>query len=452
MKDNLENSEKKINALIKTNNFEDAKYLVEKSITENPKHIKFLKLASDIYFSLGFIPKSLEYEKNIIFYYPKKNIGYLRAAKLLVKMNHPDKALEIIDDGLEIITDDLKLLKFGNKVSRQISKRHKALKYSEIIFNKYPEEIESYTRFFQDKLSINCFNDNELLTAANKTLEFSNKKSFLFHESLSNTFQTTNQKIKRKIWINSFSIKRQCDSPLNQEELKTWQPFQYWSQGEPPDDVKSITKIWNSIFNSIGIPSIKLFDRQEAENYISEFCPELLIPFSFAWHYAIESDVFRIAFAQRNNCIWVDSDLFPSPDTKNIMSSLLNKPKTTLYFRWWQKKITNAFFLTPSNSTFFNTLINQGREVDFRGLSKTPFTIFKYFGPDSFERTFDVLTTIEVNKRMERIKKGLNEYSSLYDSMSEDYDYVNEHSFALMNPPFSLEYKGTKDSWQNLFN
>ena len=107
---------------------------------------------------------------------------------------------------------------------------------------------------------------------------------------------------------------------LNQNISKIdWLPFQYWSQEKQPYDVKKVTDKWNSLLKSLGIRTIKVFDKNMAYKYINENCPELLISFKTAFHYAVEADIFRAVFAKYNNCIWLDSDIYPTIYTKNIL-------------------------------------------------------------------------------------------------------------------------------------
>ena len=246
----------------------------------------------------------------------------------------------------------------------------------------------------------------------------------------------------KTLWHNSFKTP-QLIGHEDKKILESWQPFQYWSQGNPPDDVKEITATWNAIFRSIGIKPIKTFDRISALEYISNNQPELSVPFETSFHYAVESDIFRVAYAHKNNCIWLDSDLYPKRNTENILKALIARHKTTLYFRWFRPKITNAFFITPSSSIFFANMLTSTANIDFSTLPRTAETIIQTFGPGRYNHEFENI-----------LKTGgqSNETISIEKSpVIKHFNFVNEHTFADMRPPFNLHYKSTKDSWQKLF-
>ena len=131
--------------------------------------------------------------------------------------------------------------------------------------------------------------------------------------------------LKQKLWIDSYKSINKVSSPKEIKESKSWQPFQFWSQGDPPEQITEITSIWNEIFESIGISPIKLFDQNSALEYIKYYCPELEISFRTAFHYAVQSDVFRIAYAHKNDCIYLDSDLYPYVTTANHLKKMLSE-------------------------------------------------------------------------------------------------------------------------------
>ena len=131
----------------------------------------------------------------------------------------------------------------------------------------------------------------------------------------------------------------------------------------------------------MGLPEITLFDKNEARDWIKAFCPELYTPFTTAFHYCVESDVFRVAYASRNNCIYLDSDCIPKPKTSIILRNLLNEKKDVLASRWFQPNISNNFFITLANSKFFNKIISDMSNYDFNKTDKNREVIMNSFGP-----------------------------------------------------------------------
>ena len=73
------------------------------------------------------------------------------------------------------------------------------------------------------------------------------------------------------------------------------------------------------------------FTKDSALAYIKNHCPELVISFTTAFHYAIEADVFRVAYAQKNDCIWLDSDLYPQRYTKHLLQAIAMQKFTSEY-------------------------------------------------------------------------------------------------------------------------
>ena len=67
-------------------------------------------------------------------------------------------------------------------------------------------------------------------------------------------------------------------------------------------------------------------------------------------------------------------------------------------------------------------------------------TIFETFGPGRYNQEIDNI----INKFYQiNGVPTITEYRAL-----EHFNFVNDHSFAKMGPPFKLMYKSTKDAWQ----
>ena len=98
-------------------------------------------------------------------------------------------------------------------------------------------------------------------------------------------------------------------TPIKKHDFNS--PFQYWSQGQLPYDLQDIQEKWNKIFLNMGLPAIKLFNKSSAREWIALNAPEFIKSFEKAPLFAVEADIFRIAYALKNDCIWIDSDQYP---------------------------------------------------------------------------------------------------------------------------------------------
>jgi hypothetical protein len=136
------------------------------------------------------------------------------------------------------------------------------------------------------------------------------------------------------------------------------QPFQYWSQGDPPSDVQECSSQWNSLLTSIGLPPIQLFTKETAAAWIRAHAPDFEVPFASAYHYTIESNVFRLAyFSAGIDCLWIDIDMVPKCDAASILLSALSRPSSLLFFREYSPWISNCFLSLENGAFSFNRLL-----------------------------------------------------------------------------------------------
>lgn len=347
-----------------------------------------------------------------------------------------------IEESLQKFPNQIDLLTIATDIYRAAGACEKSLEYSERLIKYHPGNWVGYARAAQDKLSLSRFDSKEDIRAFDLASPPPPKTRWhAFWNSIRACTNTPTSMAKKDQWIASFSLINQRHAISSLEGIEQWQPFQYWSQGEPPHDVRKVTNAWNRVFDSIGIPCVQTFNRASALDYIEKYCPELSTPFLTAFHYAVEADVFRVAFAQRNNCIWLDSDLYPTIHAKDLIVNLLATPRTTLFFRWHKPWVTNAFFLTPSSSEFFKLIMNESKDCDFRLLPRNKNTIFSTFGPDRYNKVLESMLDCTANQSINGIAQTPN-----CDPLG--FNFVNEHNFASMRPPFKLAYQATSDSWQ----
>ena len=426
----------KIKELLKSNNLSAAKDELAIGLEKFPNQVKLLIIATDVYRAFGDREKSLEYSELLITHYPDNWNGYGRAAQDLVALKRFVEAQEKVQTGLEKLPNQLNLLVIATDVYRAFGDREKSLEHAELLIIHYPEQWQGYLCAAHDKLSLGRFQPSEYQKQMAQCQPPSGKYNLRLWQCICNFKNTT----KQKIW--SYSFKKtpepaECDEKIM---LESWQPFQYWSQGSPPSDIEEITGVWNSIFESIGVRPIKLFDKSSALEYIDKNCPELSISFKTSFHYAVEADVFRVAYAQKNNCIWLDSDLYPKPGAKDSLRVLLSHQKTTLFFRAFRPWITNAFFVTPSASLFFVSILNSTMNIDFSVLPHSKETILQTFGPARYNQEFDNILNSGDQSNVAPL--GAESWAA------RNFNFVNDHNFASMKPPFRLQYLSSSDRWK----
>lgn len=408
---------------------------VNSGLIKFPHHDVLLCIKSDIARTFGKHEDSLVCARELIEFYPDSWPGYVRAAQDLISLSRLSEALAMAQKGLDKLPDQINLLNVAIDALQTLQDYEKSLEYSDKLIYAHAGYWRGYTSSFLAKVSLSRLNRDEDLSSLIAIQAPSHNTHWQNLWSTIACNPRDQESSKRNHWLDSFSIHRKTRLIPNRETFNHYQPFQYWSQGDPPRDVKTVMEKWNLLFNAIGVLPVRLFSKAEAAEYIEAYCPELFTSFMTAFHYAVESDVFRVAFAQKNDCIWLDSDLFPTGLTKGILVSLLESQKTTLLFRWFKPYITNAFFITRKADPFFQSILKQTKHIDFRVLPKNKATIFSTFGENRY------------NSILSRALSAKQGKLGAPRQISE-FEFVNDYNFVSMSPPFELDYKQTCDSWQ----
>lgn len=252
---------------------------------------------------------------------------------------------------------------------------------------------------------------------------------------------------KRKLlWISSFNGNIQTRNQATQANYIGFTPFQYWSQGQLPYDLKDIQEKWSNIFQEIGLPQIELFNKSSAREWIENYTPELIKPFEKAPLYAVEADIFRIAFALKNDCIWIDSDQYPRQKTGQLIQQRAKDCDTLLMFRWNRPWVTNSFFLTKKASPLFQKIFLTCLEYEFpttRGISKND--VLRSFGPGRYNT---ILNSI-IRENSILIKYNYLPQPGWTSGEGWKYSFLNEKNLCALKPPFKLNYEHSEDSWHN---
>ena len=246
----------------------------------------------------------------------------------------------------------------------------------------------------------------------------------------------------KSFWINSFLEDLEN---IEEQHKITHQPFQYWSQGSIPSDLAHLQRMWNVEFEKIEIKPIKIFDKNSALAWIKDNTPKLLTAFETAPHYAIEADVFRIAYASHNDCIYLDIDSYPLPKSIHILRRKISTAETTLLFTEYKPYILNGVFATRKESPFFAQIEKDLSGFSFQNKDISRRLFMDSFGPGRFSVTVQRLTRAHsINKVPTMGDKAcailkIGEYS---------INFLNSYNFCRNKPPWSLDYKQSSNSWQ----
>ena len=222
--------------------------------------------------------------------------------------------------------------------------------------------------------------------------------------------------------------------------------IQYWSQGAPPRDVQIVCDDWKRLLERDEIGEVRLFDRSSAQAWIDDNAPEFSSTFSKSFHYAMESDIFRIAYASRQPCIYMDIDSWPLEHSGRILRSAVQSGRSMLYLRAHRPWIANGFFVAAADCLFFKELIRQCLEIDLDSLPKDYLVIEGTFGPSRYNNVlYDLLKSSAGAVALKA--DGMPGCSKLSIDGQLLY-FSHEAAVANVKPPFPLGYKGTGDYWK----
>jgi len=376
------------------------------------------------------------------------------AKKIADKIRH--KLPHLSEESLLIIGD----------IYRIAGNRRSSLRVSRILARRFKKSYVGYTRMIEDLIALGKdgkattialrFNalfpgrslNSHRLDLAHRFLQSQTEHPFLdaWHMSLCwedpkastlplphNYFAIT----KRPLRLNYSKSKR---------KIPPIQAIQYWSQDLIPDDIKSLTGLWNQQLRIIGLPPIVIYSKQMAANWIASNAPEFSISFNTAYHYAIESDVFRVAYASKGCCIYLDADMLPYHWTNKVLKELLTEESSVLYLRSMRPIIGSCFFISRDGCPFFKRLSKECLNIDFTKLPNDGNTITTSFGVDKFMSVVLGLVSDFPSVDIQHLGSGYAELKWQDNKLL----FVNESLIAAASKP-NLKYKQTQASWHVKF-
>jgi hypothetical protein len=222
--------------------------------------------------------------------------------------------------------------------------------------------------------------------------------------------------------------------------------IQYWSQGSPPDDVQIVSDNWKMLLETERLGRVELFDRKSALGWIEDNAPEFVGQFSAAFHYAMESDIFRLAYASRRPCIYMDIDSWPLEHSAAILRFAIEKSATMLYLRAHRPTILNGFFVSTPESPFFRRLIDECLAIDLGSMPKNYLTLEATFGPTRYGKVFGDFVQSSRNASASIVSEVPG--CSVVSLEGSEVYFAHEAAVASVRPPFPLGYKATDGYWK----
>ena len=433
--------------------YEDALSVATLFVTHFPHDNRALKVACRLTYKAKELERCLEYAEKLIKLCPKEIDGHEYKFKVLNSQSKLNEALSTLVNGTRVIKKKSYFSRIYNKISlssldiSSIPKKE-AIEIIEKLILLDPTNNEAHLiklklLTLHGMASVAQYHANYLLSQKNIGKEYIFKNNdcdkHLYLRALN--LSKSDYDYYFYFWTQSFHAFPNLET---EPPAFTHQPFQYWSQGRPTDDIRALTNQWNEELASVGLKKIILFDKNSALEWISINTPELVEPFNSSFHYAVEADVFRIAYALKNDCIWIDSDMVPTDVTASTLVQRLRSAKTTLTMQAKTPTLTNCFFATQKSSPFFVDIANEMRNYSFAGKIPSKELVVESFGPKRYSRTFKKLLL-----RYNGYEEG-NQFE-YPPQISSDWsiNFVNKETFANAKPKAGLRYFRTNDNWVN---
>ena len=375
---------------------------------------------------------------------PHEPKGWILKAQALVALHRINDALDTLREALRVQPDDRKLLAQARAIAFANGRFAEASRYSLRLLNIAPEDKKNHRILTQCWMASGQFE---------KVAEFLQGRGPLADQPRfgKHAYHLYYQRVKEAApellagW--RYAVENEVEAPVTSPPPE--QPatlIQYWSQGVPPEDVQLVASAWRQLLAREQIGEIELFDRNTAEAWIAENAPEFSVHFSQAFHFAMEADIFRIAFASKRPCVYVDIDAWPLENAAEIVKFGLRQHRSMLYLRSYIPWLGNGFFISTPTCPFFRELVSQCLAINLGEWVADRDTILKTFGPIRYNDVLLQLIERSCTSKVSPIE-GVPGCSKL---MLEDGEilFTHEAAVASMKPPFRLNYKATEASWK----
>jgi tetratricopeptide (TPR) repeat protein len=375
---------------------------------------------------------------------PHTSKGWILKAQALVAQHRIDEALETLREALARHLDDRKVLTQARAVAFAHGRFAEATDYALRLLVLEPEDRKNHRILSQCWMATGEFEKlAEFLRGGGPLGGEQTFGKHAYYQDYLRVRKTAPALLSawRYAVENDPDQLRRIDPPAQRATI-----IQYWSQGTPPEDVQLVSSAWHKLLEQGQIGEVKLFDRASAEAWIAENAAEFSTQFSKAFHFAMEADIFRIAYASKQPCIYVDIDAWPLENTAEILKFGLRQDRSMLYLRSYTPWLGNGFFISTPGCPFFRELAAQCLAIDLDDWPPDSDTILKTFGPIRYNGVLQDLMGRSRSAEASPVE-GLYGCSQLTLDGAELY-FTHEAAVASMKPPFALDYKATEASWK----
>lgn len=397
--------------------------------------------------SIGDFEETLRCSEELIAEAPHDARGWLLKADALVARHRPGEALTVLRNAPDAVTLDPRILACARDVAFSHGRFSEALDYALQLLSLAPEDRRNERVLLRCWMATGEFDSIEdyLQRAGARADEQPLRKSRRYFREYQRLNQTTPAVVRA--WRNSLeNIAQPRGIPARGNNAATM--IQYWSQGAPPKDVELVIAEWASLLEREEIGQLKLFDRNSAARWIDEHAPEFSGQFAKAFHYAMESDIFRVAYASKHACIYLDTDSWPLEHSGAILKFAVTSGRSMLYLRAQRPWIANGFFVSSLDCPFFAELVSQCLSLDLDKWRRNRMTVGKTFGPSRYNKVLGDLLKRSSNWKSDPIA-GVPGCSRLTFDGAEIH-FSHEAAVAAVKPPFILGYTATESSWKRI--
>lgn len=413
-----------------------------------PNDEKNLRFMVQFCLSSGAFDAALQHADALLAHHPHDLRGLMLKAQALVALHRVRDALSILQDRVERHPNDIRLLRLTRSIAFQNGRFNTATGCAARLCELQPEDPRNAAFLLQCYMAGQRFDDIETFVgpdgAAEKGLL---RKEYQYYTDLKRLMKVA--PAFASAW--KLALENGVDrepAPGGDTRALGATMIQYWSQGSPPDDVKIVFENWKSLFETEQLGQVELYDRDSAEAWIGENAPEFLRQFSKAFHYAMEADIFRIAYASKQPCIYMDIDSWPLEHTAAILRFALESDVTMLYLRAHRPVIANGFFVSRPDCPFVKELVDQCLAIDLDNLPKDYLVLEGTFGPSRYRKVFTDLLESAQTAAASSVESVPGCSSVLLDGSR--ICFAHEAAVASVRPPFPLGYKATEDYWKSL--